>query len=192
MAKRKKPSENITTKVITASKRRCCVCWGLRNDNSEKRGQIAHLDRDPSNNDLDNLVWLCLDHHDRYDSRTSQSKGLTIQEVKHYRDKLVSALLARTESSPPSSVARESKATVPEIELTSDCITVLRVLAHSGQHLYDTEIALKLKWNNTKTKHCLDVLYDADFLEASVGEYGLLYHLSKKGRAFAVGQGLVM
>ena len=50
-----------------------------------KKGQIAHLDRDPSNNALDNLAFLCLPHHDEYDSTTSQSKNLTIHEVKRYR-----------------------------------------------------------------------------------------------------------
>jgi ribosomal protein L15E len=47
------------------------------------KGQIAHVDHDATNNDPDNLVWLCLDHHDQNDSRTSQSKGLTISELRH-------------------------------------------------------------------------------------------------------------
>ena len=33
-------------------------------------------------------MYLCLDHHDYYDSKTSQSKGLTANEVKAYRDDL--------------------------------------------------------------------------------------------------------
>jgi hypothetical protein len=189
--RRKKLPNNIATNVITACKRRCCLCWGLDDDNSEKPGQIAHLDRNPSNDDLDNLAWLCLDHHDRYDGRTSQSRGLTIEEVKYYRDKLVSELSARTESSLSDLVTSESKTKEPEIELTNDCVTVLGVLAHSEQYLYDLEITQKLRWNNTKTKHCLDLLSDADFVDTSIGEYGLLYYLSKKGRGFAVHQGLV-
>src|SRR5262249_33160957 len=46
----------------------------------------------PSNNDLDNLAFLCLDHHDAYDQKTSQSKGLTVAEVKRYRSLLAEAL----------------------------------------------------------------------------------------------------
>lgn len=61
-------------------------------DFGEKKGQIAHLDRNPANNELDNLAWLCFDHHDQYDSRTSQSKGLTIGEVKRYRGQLYQAV----------------------------------------------------------------------------------------------------
>jgi hypothetical protein len=37
---------------------------------------------------LENLVWLCLEHHDEFDSHTSQSKGLTPEEVRAYRDRL--------------------------------------------------------------------------------------------------------
>jgi hypothetical protein len=64
------------------------VCYGLNRDKTIRPGQIAHLDSNPSNNDEDNLVFLCLEHHDQYDSRTSQSKGLTESEVRHFRMEL--------------------------------------------------------------------------------------------------------
>ncbi|HYW07162.1 MAG TPA: hypothetical protein VE913_09415, partial [Longimicrobium sp.] len=85
--------------VLTSSRRRCCLCFGLRSDEAEKRGQIAHLDHDASNNAPDNLAYLCLEHHDQYDTRPSQSKGLTVNEVKRYRTELL-AFLDR--SMPPS------------------------------------------------------------------------------------------
>jgi hypothetical protein len=53
----------------------------------EKR-QIAHVDQGPSNSNIDNLAYLCLEHHDPYDSKTSQSKGLTPNELVAYRTKL--------------------------------------------------------------------------------------------------------
>jgi len=81
--------------ILAQSRRRCCICFALDQDCSEKRGQIAHLDRDPSNNDPDNLAFLCLDHHDQYDSRTSQTKNLTIREVKQYRSELYGEVTAR-------------------------------------------------------------------------------------------------
>jgi hypothetical protein len=74
--------------VLVASRRRCCLCFGLSNDPAEKKGQVAHIDRDASNSARDNLVFLCFDHHDQYDSRTSQSKGLTKEEVREYRAQL--------------------------------------------------------------------------------------------------------
>ena len=58
-----------------------------------KTGQIAHLDGDRSNSSVDNLAFLCLVHHDQYDSRTSQSKNLTIEEVKAYRSELYDQVL---------------------------------------------------------------------------------------------------
>jgi hypothetical protein len=45
-----------------------------------------------SNNSPDNLAWLCLEHHDRYDGSTSQSKGITLHEVKRYRQSLWEAI----------------------------------------------------------------------------------------------------
>lgn len=78
----------IQNKIFRKSKRRCALCFSIDNDKSEKNGQIAHLDQNNENNKFDNLVFLCLDHHDKYDGRTSQSKGYTKKEVKSYRDDL--------------------------------------------------------------------------------------------------------
>src|SRR5207245_8498279 len=41
-----------------------------------------------TNNEQDNLAFLCLTHHDQYDSTTSQSKGLKETEVRHFRSEL--------------------------------------------------------------------------------------------------------
>ncbi|MCJ7773740.1 MAG: hypothetical protein MUP22_11485 [Desulfobacterales bacterium] len=86
--KRKSVPKSVETEVLTKSRRRCCLCYGLKRDDSEKAGQIAHLDGNASNNDIQNLAFLCLEHHDKYDGSTSQSKGYTIQEVKNYRRQL--------------------------------------------------------------------------------------------------------
>lgn len=83
-------SREIETEILTKSRRRCCLCFALNRDWTEKPGQIAHVDRDPSNSASDNLAFLCLPHHDRHDSRTSQSKGFTPDEVKIYRSQLYS------------------------------------------------------------------------------------------------------
>ncbi|MCK4599684.1 hypothetical protein KAU37_07720 [Candidatus Bipolaricaulota bacterium] len=85
---RKTIPKRIEAKLLALSCRRCAVCYGLLEDDSRKTGQIAHLDGDSSNNELDNLCFLCLEHHDEYDSTTSQSKGLTKFEVMAYRTKL--------------------------------------------------------------------------------------------------------
>ncbi|HVA14487.1 MAG TPA: hypothetical protein VNF99_14655 [Stellaceae bacterium] len=86
--KREPPSNPIVAAVAIASRRRCCLCVFLKDRDETCKGQIAHLNRDPSDSKFENLVYLCLEHHDEYDSRTSQSKGLMLDEVRSYRDRL--------------------------------------------------------------------------------------------------------
>jgi hypothetical protein len=88
MARRKHIPKAIETEVLIASRRRCCLCFFLKDRDEDQKGQIAHLNRDPSDSSFENLVWLCLEHHDDYDGKTSQSKGFTIDEVRQYRNRL--------------------------------------------------------------------------------------------------------
>lgn len=85
---RQKIPQQTETKVLLNSRRRCCICYGLDRDTRIKQGQIAHLDKNPNNNQIENLAFVCLPHHDTFDSRTSQSKGLTSAEVKEFRNEL--------------------------------------------------------------------------------------------------------
>jgi hypothetical protein len=87
-SKRKRLPSDLEAAVLDKCRRRCCVCFTVDGDDAEKRGQLAHLDHNPSNDDPGNLVFLCIPHHDQYDSRTSQSKNLTEAEVRLYRDRL--------------------------------------------------------------------------------------------------------
>jgi hypothetical protein len=86
--KRNKLTKEKETNVLVMSRRRCCICYGLNRDIQIKQGQIAHLDGNSSNDVLDNLVFLCLAHHDSFDTKTSQSKGITPHEVRTYRKEL--------------------------------------------------------------------------------------------------------
>lgn len=85
---RKSIPPSIQTDVLTKSKRRCALCCALNNDYSEKRGQIAHINKDNTDSRFENLVWLCFEHHDQFDSTTSQSKNYTPLEIKKHRDNL--------------------------------------------------------------------------------------------------------
>jgi hypothetical protein len=76
------------TNLLLKCRRRCCICYGLDRDHRIKQGQIAHLDKNRDNNIIDNLAFLCLAHHDQFDSRTSQSKGFTKREVVEFRNEL--------------------------------------------------------------------------------------------------------
>src|SRR5262245_59790975 len=85
---RKGIPESTQASVLMKSRRRCCLCFALRGEDVEKKGQLAHLDWDNENSVEDNLVFLCLEHHDEYDSTPRQSKGLRQLEVKRWRDEL--------------------------------------------------------------------------------------------------------
>jgi hypothetical protein len=78
--------------VLVRSRRRCCLCFGLEFDASYKDIQIAHVDHNRNNNKEDNLAALCLVHHNVYDSKPSQSKGFTAQELRHHREQLYATL----------------------------------------------------------------------------------------------------
>jgi hypothetical protein len=95
MSKRKPIANTVETEILTKSGRRCCFCFGLHGDLALKQGQIAHIDHDSSNSAEGNLAFLCLEHHDQYDGRTSQSKGLIDSELRIYKRLLVQAIERR-------------------------------------------------------------------------------------------------
>lgn len=92
MGRRKHLPTAVVEELLVACRRRCCLCFFLQDDRSERKGQIAHLNQRPDDARLENLAWLCLDHHDAFDSRTRQSKGYTASEVRRYRDQLIAEL----------------------------------------------------------------------------------------------------
>jgi hypothetical protein len=97
MDRKHTPSE-IETAVLLKSARRCTLCFHLRQDLTEKNGQIAHLDQDPSNFAEDNLAFMCLEHHSIYDSKTSQHKNFTLAEVKEARSRLYAEIEKRRQA----------------------------------------------------------------------------------------------
>src|ERR1700719_3552141 len=78
----------IETSVLVKCKRRCALCFGLNNDSAEKRGQLAHIDRDDENIEENNAAFLCSLHHDLYDSTSHQTKGYTPGELKSHQETL--------------------------------------------------------------------------------------------------------
>jgi hypothetical protein len=105
MARKQVPAE-VEMQVLTLSRRRCYLCFWLDGNEDRVKGQIAHLDQNPEHSDFDNLVWLCLNHHDEYDGRTSVSKGLKEAELRHYRDRLYKEM--DWDEYPPAQRANES------------------------------------------------------------------------------------
>jgi hypothetical protein len=86
---RKPWAKDVELRILLASKRRCALCFGMRGDATEKKGQIAHIDRDASRNAEDNGAWLCTPHHDKYDSVSRQTKRYTPDELRAYKAMLI-------------------------------------------------------------------------------------------------------
>lgn len=86
--RRKKIPSDIESRVLINSRRRCCLCFYLEGDLEEKKGQIAHIDHKRNNNHESNLAFLCFKHHDEYDSKSSQSKGITHKELQYAKELL--------------------------------------------------------------------------------------------------------
>ena len=149
MGERKKIPDDVAAAVLESSRRRCCICAALQDDISEKKGQIAHLDRDPSNNDPDNLVFLCLEHHDQYDSRPSQSKGFTPEEVKRYKAALPAALTARPSPVLPDIRVRASAALAGVRPGSAEAVLGIRVGNYSLAPIFIRNINLELADSKT-------------------------------------------
>lgn len=86
--KRKAVPKDTEANVLIRCRRRCCLCAFWNNDNGQKDGQIAHIDRNPANSEVDNLAYLCFPHHNQYDAKQLQGKNITPKELHHARDKL--------------------------------------------------------------------------------------------------------
>lgn len=82
-------------RLVTDALRRCCMCYWLESDREEKDGQIAHIDRVRSNNSASNMVFLCLRHHAKYDSKSHALLGYKPMEVKVLRDAMIAELRTR-------------------------------------------------------------------------------------------------
>ena len=104
---RKPISPVVQADVVIKSRRRCALCVFLDDDESERPGQIAHLNGDHSDSRFENLAWLCLEHHDKFDSTTSQTKNYTQVEVKSYRDMLYQKYAASEYSQEDVALIRE-------------------------------------------------------------------------------------
>jgi hypothetical protein len=105
-AARRSFSREVETAVLIESRRRCALCFGFDGDLAKKRGQLAHVDRDSSNASKGNAAFLCMPHHDEYDSVPRLTKRITPDELKSHRNALyetlaVNGILEKTKILPP-------------------------------------------------------------------------------------------
>lgn len=103
---------------------------------------------------------MCLAHHDEYDSKTSQSKGLTMGEVRRYRDELHERFRAR-----PTSPAMRQRASRED--------KVMRVRGRTTRTLDETVEALGVH-EVRRVRYAIELLDDKSeaMLRAVGGLYG--------------------
>jgi len=80
MAKNRLKIPQKTQDEVIVKSRRKCYC-GKEGD------QIHHIDGNPSNNDFDNLVFLCYKHHNEFETKGGIRKRPTPNQLKKLRDK---------------------------------------------------------------------------------------------------------
>ena len=130
---------------------------------------MAHIDGDSSNSAIDNLVFLCLEHHDEFDSRTSQSKGLTPGEVARYRSELYEHFSGWAQLATRGHLLNFLASQIGTSELA---VAVVRVA--SGMYFYGPRHAVDvLTWAELKSSDSETVLNHQLVLD-SCASWGLL------------------
>jgi hypothetical protein len=97
-AKRAHIPADVEVEVLQRCKRHCCMCYGLNGTLKVVDGQIAHLGRDPSSIAIEDLAYLCLECHKKYDTINNRVLSFRAKEILFYRASLYKALrLEQTE-----------------------------------------------------------------------------------------------
>jgi hypothetical protein len=86
--KRKDFPIEVQLEILLKCRRTCALCYYLEGELNWKPGQLAHIDRDPSNVSKENAAYLCMPHHDEYDSERSQTKKFLPAELKACQEQL--------------------------------------------------------------------------------------------------------
>ena len=100
----------------------CCIC-----DNHHV--ELAHLDHNSSNNDPDNLAWLCPTDHHRYDRGLIPLDGLKIFRAHQQRVRGKKSALYMKDAGAKAAATRAARGTGRQIALKA-VITRQRNKAH--------------------------------------------------------------
>ena len=87
---RPKIDEDLVAKILFEADRTCCVCR-----DRGKQVQIHHVDGNPANNEINNLIVLCLDCHSQAHSNIAFARNLTPKVLQKYRENWHNIILAR-------------------------------------------------------------------------------------------------
>ncbi len=95
--RRKKIPKEIADELIFKSDRKCCVC-------KELGKQIHHIDGDTENSNVENLVFLCLNHHDEVSKSGGISRNLSPGLLRKYRSLLFQSVIEERRVTPSAKV----------------------------------------------------------------------------------------
>ncbi len=127
MAVTRKPfSASVRVSVLTKCKRRCALCFGLKNDSRTKRGQLAHIDRNGLNIKESNAVFLCTLHHDLYDSTSRQTIGFEPAELREHQETLL-AYVVTIKNGKKQNVARNGEPSPSALDVYDRRIPIYRL-----------------------------------------------------------------
>ena len=121
---RKKIPRNRLRAVLYKSRRRCAFCFYFEQDTDVKDGQLAHIDRDSSNNDESNLAYLCLNHHNEYDTIPRQTKKLTPEELREAKKQLEEFINVQHAKTVPSTRLKPYPKSTEEINQKAESVTI--------------------------------------------------------------------
>lgn len=89
MPKRRKISQDSVAMLQFRADLRCCLCQYVGDlPPRPQSGQIHHIDGDSSNGSIQNLVWLCLEHHEEVGKIGRSSRRIHAKTLIRFRDEL--------------------------------------------------------------------------------------------------------
>lgn len=148
MTKRPPINNETTAKLMYLSERTCAVC-----NQYGKAVQIHHIDENPSNNSLDNLVLLCFDCHNDTQLRGGFGRKLNAQTVIVFRNEWHERVLQRRQQADQIAVSVTTKdANVVDHDLQY-CITEAM---QSEDHHYIWMIPVILKQSIVRLREKYD------------------------------------
>ncbi|MBB6117933.1 hypothetical protein F4826_004913 [Rahnella inusitata] len=117
---------------------RCAVCYGTRMYTDAVYPvpgfQLAHIDRNASNNAENNLALLCIPCHSMYDSVFRQAKNYRPENIRRWRDQLYADVAAKR--LPPPMIYSQCAAAVTQVSppVPDPHVSLLReFLSKAGQ-----------------------------------------------------------